>query len=174
MAYVIQPNTTIRVCSGVPLSNSYQDTIWFDTASAQRTYFGGKVTHTYGAQSYQRHGLGVLRVAANPDTLAGVNYLMFQNTSFGNRWFYAFVTQVNYVNNKTTELVYEIDVMQTYLFDVTLKPCFVEREHVSDDTFGKHTLPEPIDCSNYHCYSYLEQDWSGECSIYLWLAEGTS
>ena len=34
-------------------------------------------------------------------------------------------------------------------FDITFKQCFVEREHVNDDTFGKHTVPEGLEYGEY-------------------------
>ena len=38
----IAPNTNIRILKNVPLDTSYDHTIWFDSASAQSTYFIGK------------------------------------------------------------------------------------------------------------------------------------
>lgn len=56
-----------------------------------------------------------------------------------------------------TELVLELDVMQTWYFDYSLKQCFVEREHVSDDTIGAHINPEPnIDIE------YIYDDYSSK------------
>ena len=35
------------------------------------------------------------------------------------------------------------DIMQTYMFDYTLAPCYIEREHAAVDTVGANLLPEP-------------------------------
>lgn len=55
-----------------------------------------------------------MRVEKKAEDLYDCNYLAFQNTSFGSKWFYAFITSVEYVNNITSEITFEIDVLQTY------------------------------------------------------------
>ena len=39
---VIEPNTTIRVLHDVPLDNTYNDTIYFSSLSAQLSFFNSK------------------------------------------------------------------------------------------------------------------------------------
>ena len=90
----IAPNTTIRMLKDVPLDNTYRNTIYFTTAAIQSAYFQGKTKYTFANQSYQRVNRGVLRIARKADDLYDCNYLMFQNTSYGNKWFYAFVVSV--------------------------------------------------------------------------------
>ena len=132
----------------VPLDDTYNHTIKFASLSAQQTYFSsaGVVKYTLNEQSYQRVERGKMRVEIKAEDLYDCDYLSFQNTSFGNKWFYAFITGVEYVNNVTSEITFEIDVMQTYLFDITVGECFVEREHVVDDSIGANTIAEPVDC----------------------------
>ena len=84
-----------------------------------------------------------IRVIFNAERLYTYDYVMYQNSNYGSKWFYAFIVGVNYVNENCTELVLELDVMQTWYFDYTLKQCFVEREHVNDDTVGAHLNEEP-------------------------------
>ena len=57
---------------------------------------------------------------------------MFQNANFGNKWFYAFVTNVP-TRREHCQSQLELDYVQSYMFDYTIKPCFVEREHVDSD-----------------------------------------
>lgn len=144
----IAPNSIIRIMNNVPLDNSYNHTIKFASLSAQQTYFSSAsvVKFTLNEQTYQRVEKGKMRVEIKAEDLYDCNYLSFQNTSFGTKWFYAFITGVEYINNVTSEISFEIDVMQTYLFDITVGECYVEREHVIDDTIGANTIAEPIDC----------------------------
>ncbi len=155
MGYVA-PNTVIYLCSGVPLDNKYRDTIYFTTQTNQLIYFEGKVKYMFDSHSYQRVGTGKIRVAELADNLYDCNYLYFQNTNFGDKWFFAFVTGVEYVNNGTSEVSYEIDVLQTWHFDYKLGYCFVEREHVTDDTIGANVIAEPINFGDMKCVE-LEQ-----------------
>ena len=58
-------------------------------------------------------------------TTNGINYLKFNN---GYKDMYAFITAKNYINDDVTELVIEIDVIQTFMFDIDIKNSFIERK----------------------------------------------
>ena len=145
----IQPNSIAVLLTGVPLDETYDHTIKFASETAQRNYFLSKELMRVHPQTYQRHSENVIRVEALADNLYHVNYLMFQNTSFGNKWFYAFVKRVEYVNNKTTDLVYEIDIFQTWLFEMNVGQCFVEREHIVNDEIGANLLDEGLQLGDH-------------------------
>lgn len=148
MAYVA-PQSIIKVLSGVPLVNNYQHTLWFDSAAAQQSYFNGLVKYTFNNQTYQRVERGKIRLQASADAIYNCNYLMFQNPGYGPKWFYAFIIGVEYINNITTEVTFEIDVMQTYLFDYRLQYCYVEREHSATDNIGDNLVPENVELGEY-------------------------
>ena len=152
----IQPNTIAVLLTGVPLDETYDHTVKFANANAQRDYFLSKELMRVHPQTYQRHTENILRVEALADNLYHVNYLMFQNTSFGNKWFYAFVTKVEYVNNKTTELTYVIDVYQTWLFEMEIGQCFVEREHIVNDQIGANLLDENLEIGDLEIINVLD------------------
>ena len=145
----IEPNSIIRILKNIPLDTTYEHTIYFGSSSAQSSYFSGKAKYTLNSQSYQRVHRGIMRVQLQSENLYDCNYIMFQNSAFGSKWFYAFIKGVEYVNNVTSEISFEIDVMQTWMFDYTLKQCFVEREHVMDDTIGANTVPENVELGPY-------------------------
>ena len=148
----VYPNTNIKIYSGIPLDNSYENTLWFNSLSDQNSYFHAgysHLKHTLTEQSYQRVERGKMRVAIPAESLYDCNYLAFQNRAFGYKWFYAFILGVEYVNNETTEITFEIDVMQTYLFDVTLKESFIEREHASVDGIGDNLVEENLELGEY-------------------------
>ena len=149
----INPNSTIKILRSVPLDITYEHTIYFSSASAQSNYFSGLTKYTFEAQSYQRVKRGYIRIATNSENLYDCNYLMFQNSAFGSKWFYAFIKSVEYVNNGVSEIEFEIDVMQTWFFNYTLKECFVEREHSATDKVGDNIIPEKIETGEYLCYT---------------------
>lgn len=152
----IAPNTTIKLYSGIPLDNTYNHTLYFDTLANQNAYFHAGTTpkYTLPVNTYQRVEKGKMRIAKKSDDLYDCNYLAFQNTNFGSKWFYAFITGVEYVNNETSEVTFEIDSMQTYLFDVHLLQCFVEREHSATDDIGDNIQPEPVELGEYVISDY--------------------
>jgi hypothetical protein len=131
MATVPLSGTNIRLLSGVPFSNDYKHTRWFDTQSAQESYFLGKtVVHSISQNTFQKiEGKNFISCNNNIDSLWGTNYIMFQNASYNTKWFYAFVTKLEYKNPGTTYVHFEIDVLQTWMFSMTFKPSYVVREH---------------------------------------------
>ena len=145
---LIVPNTTIRILKDIPLDNTYKDTIYFSSRSAQQTYFSGKTKHTLTNYTYQRQTKS-LRVGINSEQLFDCNYIMFQNSSFGTKWFYAFITGVEYINNGVADITFEIDVMQTWFYDCTLKHSFVEREHSETDAIGDNIVDEQLELGDY-------------------------
>lgn len=148
----IQPNSTIKLYKNVPLDTTYEHTLWFDNVSAQNNFFHNNsaiLLQTFDGQTYQRVVKGEMTLGVNAESIYTCNYLSFRNTAFGTKWFYAFVTSVEYVSNTASKLTFEIDVMQTYLFDVTLKECFVEREHSKTDNIGDNIIAENLDFGDY-------------------------
>lgn len=143
----IQPNSIIKLCSGVPIDSSYKDTIYFESREAQKTYFESKVIRTMDKASFQRINgqQGVVRMNAGAENIYNCNYMMFQNTNYTTKWFYAFITNIEYVNDKVSNVYFTIDVMQTwFLFNCTLKESFVEREHHATDTTNDCLVDENI------------------------------
>lgn len=145
----IAPDSIIRVLKNCPLDNTYDHTIYFASEAAQSAYFIGLTKYNLTNQTYQRVQLGKMRVSHKADDLYDCNYLMFKNTAYGDKWFYAFITSVEYVNNVTSEVTFEIDVMQTWFFDYTLGQCFIEREHASSDAIGENLVPENLELGEY-------------------------
>lgn len=148
----IYPNSTLLLCKEIPFNNNYEQTLWFDDIIAQFDYFRSKAFKTYQNLSYIRptgSSNGYIDVKELADNLYPTNYLCFQNTAYGSKWFYAFVTDIEYINNKTTRIFFELDVMQTWMFDYTLNPCFVEREHVASDVIGGHIVDEGLELGEY-------------------------
>lgn len=148
MAY-IAPNTWITLCSNVPLDNSYDHQLTFPNVTAQRSYFLSKKVVELSANSYQRVMSNKLRIACTMAQAVQCNYLYFSNDSFENKWFYAFITGWEYINNVTTEITYEIDVFQSFWFDIDIKPSFVEREHSLTDNIGDNLVPETLEQGDY-------------------------
>ena len=132
----------------VPLENDYKNTLYFTNASAQQSYFQSNTVFTFTDFSYQRKD-HFIRVPKQYDEVYKCNYVMYQNSAYSNKWFYAFITDIEYVDDGRTDIYIETDVIQTWLFDYTLKSSFVEREHVSDDTIGIHTVPEGLETGEY-------------------------
>lgn len=152
MAYVA-PNSIIKLIRGVKNDPLYENSIWFANVTDQYNYFNSKVKYTFTEQSYQRKNRGYIKLKALFDNVVDCNYLMYQNSAFGNKWFYAFITNCEYINDSVVEIQFEIDVLQTYISDFEMGQCYIERTHVSNDNIGLHTVPEPIESwKNFYSY----------------------
>lgn len=140
--------TEVRLLN-VPLENDYLHTLYFASAAAQASYFiSRQVGETKSNFSYQRKD-NIIRYPAQYDSLLGCNYVMYKNEAYSNKWFYAFITDLKYVDDGRTDISIETDVIQTWLFDYIIKTSFVEREHVKDDSIGLHTVPEQLETGDY-------------------------
>ena len=145
----INPNSDIWLLHSIPLDNTYEHTIYFETDTAQYNYFSKYVLKKFNKQSYLRVNKGVATLDVKADDIYNCNYMMFRNTAYGSKWFYAFITGIEYVNDNCTNVTFEIDVMQTWFFVHNVEACFVEREHPVTDEIGEHYEPENVDTGEY-------------------------
>lgn len=147
----------------VPLEKDYAHTLYFANKTAQNTYFQGRVKLKYEDFTYQRKD-GVIRIPDQIDTLwkHGVNYVMYQNPDYNDKWFYAFITDMQYINDGRTDLTIKTDCLQTWMFDKLIKPCFVEREHTANDTVGENTVPEGLELGEYTANLHTKADYGGD------------
>ena len=149
MAY-IAPNSTIEFFGDLGIDSSYENTFYFASVADKDAYFTSlvKVGQPLTAQSYTRAGRGVIKVQRTMAEMYQVGYMRFKNTSFENKWFYAFVTGVDYINNVTTQVRFTIDVMMTWMGVFQLTNCFIERQHSETDNIGDNIVDEGLPCGD--------------------------
>ena len=128
----------------VPLEIDNNNQLTFANATAQYNYFSSLPKLAFDNFTYQRKD-GVLRIPALIDDIISYNYVMYRNEGFSNKWFYAYIDKMEYLNDGVTAVSISTDTFQTWQFDLTYKRTFVEREHVNDDTAGLHTVPESLE-----------------------------
>lgn len=143
----IIPQTEVRLLR-TPIEKEGNHTLSFDNINSQTSYFLSKTIKSYSEFTYQRE-TAELVVPDSFDTINTCNYLMYKNNGFTNKYFYAYITKMEYINENATRITFEIDSLQTWYFNINYKECFVEREHVSNDTVGLHTLPENVELGDY-------------------------
>lgn len=160
---VVTPDSKITLLK-CPLKLDNNNQITFATATDQYNYFNGLTKLTHESFTYIRKD-GVVRIPTHTTTDDGLptyedlleyNYCMYKNTHYKDKWFYAFITDVQYQNDGMTTVSIETDVFQTWQFDIVYKNSFIEREHVADDSIGLHTVPEDIEHGPYVINDYSE------------------
>lgn len=143
----ITPQGQLYLCK-TPLKNDYKNQLTFSNANAQLSYFNSVIEHTFDNYTYIKKD-NVVQVGANIDEIIDCNYLFYKNTGFTNKYYFCFITNMEYVNENCTRITFETDCYQTWLFQIQYKQSFVEREHVNDDTIGLHTVPENLETGEY-------------------------
>lgn len=162
---IIVPDSDIILIKS-PLKLDNYNQITFANASAQYNYFSSLPKLEYDGCTYQRKD-GVIRYSTDKESDANAprfedllqyNYCMYKNESYKDKWFYAFITDINYINDGMSEITIDTDAFQTWQFDINYMNSFIEREHVGDDTIGLHTIPENVELGEYIVNNWNKND----------------
>ena len=157
---VIAPNSEIYLIK-CPIELDNLNQLSFASSTAQHNYFNGLPKLSLTNATFQRKD-GTIRWPGSMESIIEYNYCMYRNKNHGNKWFYAFIDNMEYISDGMTSIKISTDVWQTWQFDITFKQSYVEREHTNDDTVGNNTIPEGLDTGEYVCNSIVEQVY-GEC-----------
>lgn len=144
---MIAPDSDIILVKS-PLELSDNNQLTFSNTTEQYNYFSNLPHTDLEKASYQRKD-SVIRWPNRYDELLQYNYVMYRNTTYSNKWFYAYIESMDYINDNMTAIKIKEDVYQTWMFDFQFKQTFVEREHTNDDTIGSNTLPEGLELGEY-------------------------
>lgn len=150
----VTPQGQLYLCK-TPLKNDYKNQLTFANLNTQQTYFNGTIQHVFSDYSYMKKD-GVVTVGKNIDEIIDCNYLYYRNVGLTNKYYYCFITDMEYVSEEVTRITFETDVYQTWLFQINYNRCFVEREHVNNDAVGLHTIPENLETGEYICNSHYK------------------
>lgn len=125
---IVAPNTTLRLLK-CPLTIDNKNQLTFINQTSQYNYFNSLPHIEIDNCTYQRKD-NVIKYPGKFDDLIYYNYVMYKNINHGNKWFYAFITNIEYVNENMTNVYITTDVWQTWQFDIIFKKSFVEREMI--------------------------------------------
>lgn len=156
----------VGFCGNVPLNASQQNQYHFETMAARVQYFkqklrlraGVKDPENYVPRNYyiynntaQIRDKGVMLVGTAVRNMESCNYLFIHNKYQENadierqRWYFCFITRVEYVAPSTTAVYYEVDPIQTYWLDLNMKPSYIERMTPDNDNLFGNTTQEGLD-----------------------------
>ena len=168
---MITPNTDLILLQ-CPIELDQRNQLTFSNATAQYNYFYGLNKLEQDGFTYQRKD-GKIRYPACADDLWQYNYCMYRNTSHGNKWFYAFITDIEYLNDNTSLISIKTDVWQSWQFDLEFKRSFVTREHTNNDAFGSNILDEGINVGEYTCNATSNLSYMSDTQDYYVAVEVT-
>ena len=138
----------IILCKGIKLDRNYENVLSYSESDMVTLCRNNAI---YEADEYNFIEKSNNRIVVSHPYSSAMyaNYVAFKNPRFGNKWIFAWVTDVKLINIGSTEITFEVDVWSTWYSRFTLNQAFIEREHVSDDTIGKHTIPENLETGEY-------------------------
>lgn len=153
-------NTDVIFYRGVPLDNRYLHTIYFSSPIEQKKYFDTKIVGTnvvgmksvFTGLSYHRIHTNRIRIPISADPVEATSNYMSISSTFGT--YYCFIIDVEYINDNCCEVVYEVDVMQTFGIFAVFNPCLIERQHTITDMIGEHIEPENVALGEYVFNNY--------------------
>lgn len=146
---VITPQTDLKLLK-CPIESDNRNQMTFSSKTTQYNYFNSLPKLSVDNFTYQRKD-NVIRYPAHIDNILTYNYVIYRNDAYLDKWFYAFISKMEYVNDNMTYITIKTDVYQTWQFDMVWKRSFIEREHVNVDTVGQHTVPENLEIGEYIC-----------------------
>ena len=166
----VTPQGQVYICK-TPLESDYKNQLTFTNKTTQLEYFNSKIQYTFDNYTYIKKD-NVIKVGMNIDKLLDCNYLFYRNVGFTNesnevKIFYCFITGMEYINENCTAISFITDCFQTWQFDITYNKCFVEREHVNNDTLGLHTIPEGLELGDYVINAHLRDSHLRDVKIVI-------
>lgn len=138
----------VIIAKNIKLNKSYKDVLDYTEQEMLNLVNSKKVAETSSA-SFIRVGDNVIDTDFTYNDALKCNYIALQNPSYSNKWFFGFIDSVEYISNGNARIHYTIDEHSTWFDYWTSKACFVIREHVNNDSFGLHTVPEDLETGEY-------------------------
>lgn len=148
MIMIDNKDNEIILCKGIKMDRNYENVLSYSESDMVTLCRNNAI---YQADKYNFIEKANNRIVIDHPYSSAMysNYVAFKNPRFGNKWIFAWVTDVKLINIGSTEITFEVDVWSTWYSRFNLNQAFIEREHVDDDTFGKHTIPESLETGEY-------------------------
>lgn len=153
----------VQLMKNVELDPNYEHSFTFPSILEQEAFFLSKVAYTHddflkikdrNASLFKgiiaKENYDYIKIPNTIDKVRECNYIRWKNDG-DTKWYYAFITNSYYVADGTTIVEYELDVVQTFLFDFSIESGLIDREHqdritkIGGTYYSKYnTLPENI------------------------------
>ena len=138
----------IIIAKNIRLDKEYKEVLNY-TENQMLSLVESNAVATAIDYSFIRENRGVVSTNFTYSQAIQCNYMAFQNKDYDNKWFFAWIDDVIYINDGTTQLQFTVDAWSTWFDKVTVGNSFVLREHVNDDTIGSNTVPESLETGDF-------------------------
>lgn len=140
---MFSPDSSVRLLN-MQIDPELRNTLWFPDRNTQTNWFLSQTDFmSFTDYSYVKKDDTIV-LACREEDIWRFNYVMYQNSNFSNKWFYAFIVKREWASDYSTRIYLKTDPLQTWMFDWVLKTSFVSRQHSTTDVAGDNIVPEPI------------------------------
>lgn len=172
-------SSIVKLLTNIPFTPNYEITMFFDYATSNDpdipvgydgvSQFAYMESHVkvisydaenditeladYNDLSYIRANRGRIKLYAKKEKIYDCNYLMFKNED-ETKWYFAFIDSINYINDDVCEILYSIDVLQTWHFHYQLTDSFLERQHTITDNLFEHLQAEDVNLGDEYVLAH--------------------
>lgn len=143
---MFSPDSSVRLLN-MQIDPELRSTLWFPDRNTQTNWFLSQTDFmSFTDYSYVKKDNTIV-LACREEDIWRFNYVMYQNSNFSNKWFYAFIVRREWASDYSTRIYLKTDPLQTWMFDWVLKTSFVTRQHSTTDVAGDNIVPEPFQSS---------------------------
>lgn len=134
----------IILCKGIRMDKQYVNVLSY-TESDMLTLCRSNAHKVASQDDYSFiRNTGSIKTSFSYSQALQANYIAFQNKDYSNKWFFAFIDDVIYKGENNTEIRYTVDAWSTWYDKWTKKNCFINRQHVLNDTIGSNLVDENL------------------------------
>ena len=162
-------NSEIIIARNIKLDKEYKNVLSYNESSMLSLVRSNMVASASN-YSFIKPGKNQIDVSFSYSDCLKANYMAFQNPYYSNKWFFAFIDDVEFRNINTTRISFTVDVFSTWYDYWQVEPTFVIREHVNDDTIGLHTVPENLELGDYTTCQACEKILEDPADYYICMA----
>lgn len=142
----MQPQAEVMLCSGVLWDRSYAHVRKYNSRNDLDNYLRSHARVINEYSTFVDVGKMAVAIGYNQMVAYHCNYIRWVNKPWDEKPHYGFITKIEPRGTHTCVVSFEPDIWNECQFDMTLRQCFVERQHVkkSSDTIGRWTYPEDL------------------------------
>ena len=141
-------NSKLILSKNIKLNKNYTEVLSYSESEMLSLLRNNLVSET-SEYSFIRPNENIIKAEIPLSDCMKSNYIAFQNPDLSNKWYFAFVDEVNYISDSTTEIRYTIDYFSTWFSYWNPKTCFIIRQHATNDTIGSNLVPENLELGEY-------------------------
>lgn len=154
---MFSPDSNLRLLN-VRFDSELRSTLWFPDRDTQTSWYLSQSDNIqFNDITYVKKDNAII-LGCREEDVWRFNYVMYQNTNFSSKWFYAFIVKREWASDYSVKFYLQTDPIQTWMFDWSLMTSFIERQHSVTDYVGDNEVPEPFSIATAKFSKYGDVD----------------